>query len=284
MKPAPFEYKRPATVEEAAQILAEAGDEASLLAGGQSLIPLLNLRLARPQVVVDINRVAGLDAVERHPDGLRVGALATAARLERDQDVGDALPVLTQALRLIAHPQIRARTTIGGNLAHADPSSELPALLLALEGSVVLASRGGERELPAGEFFRDVFTTAREPTELVTEVRLPRRADRRWQFGEVARRHGDYAIAAACVGVAVEDGVIANATVTLAGCGPTPLQVVDAEKAMCGLGAGDDLTAIADAVRDAVDPPADVHATAAYRRSLAGTLVKRLTGRLVEAA
>lgn len=282
MKPPPFEYKRPADVEDAVDILAEAGDEASILAGGQSLIPLLNLRLARPRVVVDINRLPGLDRVEVVDGELRVGTLARAARIEADGNVRARLPVLAQAVHLIAHPQIRARTTVGGNIAHADPSSELPAVLLALGGSVVLASVKGERVVCAAEFFRDVFTTAKESTELVAQVRWPFRSDMRWGFAEVARRHGDYAMAAACVGVAVEDGSIAGATVTLAGCGPTPVRVEGAEKAMLGLRGGDDLTSVAEAVATAIDPPHDVHATATYRRSLAGTLVKRLTGRLLE--
>ena len=282
MKPPPFEYHRATSVDDAVAVLHEVGDESAVLAGGQSLIPLLNLRLARPSVLVDVNRIPGLDAVDADPAAVTVGALARARRVERDAGVLATLPVLAAAIRHIAHPQIRVRTTIGGNLAHADPSSELPAVLAATEGSLELTSRSGTRTVGAADFFQNVFTTAKRPDELVTSVRFPSPAGFAWRFDEVARRHGDYGMVSACVGLRVEDGIVAEARIALAGCGSVPVRVTAAEKALAGTTATAAATAGADAVRDTVEPYDDIHATAEYRRHLAGVLVGRAVTSILE--
>lgn len=285
MKPALFEYRRAHSVDEALDVLAEEGDEVSVLAGGQSLIPLLNLRLAQPGVLLDINRVAGLDGITLDGQRVAVGALARARGVERSAEIAATLPVVPAAIAHIAHPQIRARTTIGGNIAHADPSSELPAVLLALGGAVTLARRGSSRTVPAPEFFQDVFTTAKEPDELVVEVSFPVRDGFRWHFAEVARRHGDYGMVSACVGLHVEDGVVADARIALAGCGPVPVRATAAEEALRGAPAGGDVAAaVAAEVRASVDPSSDIHATAEYRRWLAGVLVARSVASILEEA
>jgi aerobic carbon-monoxide dehydrogenase medium subunit len=283
VKPVLFEYHRADSVEDALDVLAEVGDEASVLAGGQSLIPLLNLRLARPAVVVDINRVPDLDAVAAEPTAVAVGALARARTVERSAEVASTLPVLRDAIAHIAHPQIRVRTTIGGNVAHGDPASELPAVLVALGGSVELARRDSDRTVGAADFFQDVFTTAREPDELVVGVRFPVLVGFQWRFLEVARRHGDYGMVSACVGLRVQNGNVADARIALAGCGPIPVRPELVEKALMGAVAAPGLARTATAaVRDAVEPSDDVHATAEYRRSLAGVLVGRAVTSILE--
>jgi len=283
MKPALFSYRDPRTLEEALELLAEHGDEASLLAGGQSLVPLLNLRLARPSVLIDVNRIPGLDGVELHEDRLRAGALVRAAALERHADVARAVPVVREALRYVAHPQIRNRTTIGGSIAHADPAAELPAVVAALDGTVTLVSRGGRREVSWQDFFQGVLTTARRPDEMVAWVELPRPPGLRLTFLEVARRHGDFALAGACVGLRAEDGTIADARIALVGVGGTPVRARAAEEALVGSPIdADGLRAMEARVRGAAQPIDDVHASADYRRSLVAVLARRGVARLAE--
>ena len=208
VKPAPFQYRVTRTVAEATDALAEFGDEAAVLAGGQSLVPLLNLRLARPRVVVDINPVTELGTHHMSPDAVVVGAMVRARQLERCDDVAAVLPLLRRALSFVAHPQIRSRTTIGGNVAHADPASELPAVLVALGGAVTVRSAAGERNIAAAEFFQGPMMTAIGEGELITGVTFPVHAAMRWEFDEVARTHGDFAMVGACVGLACRDGVV----------------------------------------------------------------------------
>jgi aerobic carbon-monoxide dehydrogenase medium subunit len=283
MKPALFSYRDPRTLEEALELLAELGDEASLLAGGQSLVPLLNLRLARPSVLIDINRIPGLDGIEVHGDRLRVGALVRASALERHPDVARTLPVMREALRYVGHPQIRNRTTIGGNLAHAAPASELPAVVAALDGTITLVSRSGQRTVAWRDFFQAVFTTSRRPDEMVAWVELPRPPGVQSTFLEVARRHGDFALAGACVGLRAENGTVADARIALMGVAGTPVRAEAAEKALTGapLDAAQ-LGEVEELVRDAVDPIDDVHASAGYRRAVAATLVRRAAARLAD--
>ncbi len=288
MKPAVFSYLDPRTVEEALAALAEHGDDASVLAGGQSLIPLLNMRLARPEVVVDINRVAGLGELRHEPapppgagpgttaGAVRVGALVRAAQVERAAEVARALPVLTEAVRHIAHPQIRNRTTIGGNIAHADPSSELPAVLAALDGSVRLTRSAGERVVGWERFFVSVFATAREPDELVTEVIFPIPAGLRFRYVEFARHHGDFPVAGVCLGLRVASGVIAEARLAATGVADRPVRLREVERALAGQPVGAATArAAGELAASAVDPPADVHGTAAFRRGVTATLVRR---------
>jgi carbon-monoxide dehydrogenase medium subunit len=281
VKPAPFQYRVTRTVAEATDALAEFGDGAAVLAGGQSLVPLLNLRLARPAVVVDINPVSELGTHTVSPDAVAVGAMVRARQLERCDDVAAALPLLRRALSFVAHPQIRSRTTIGGNIAHADPAAELPAVLVALGGTVTVASSAGERDIAATDFFHGPMMTAVGEGELITAVTFPVRTAMRWEFDEVARRHGDFAMVGACVGLACDDGHVTEAVVVLAGCGPHPVRCADGESALVGHRLGDDLPEVADVVSQAITPNGDVHASADYRRLVAGRLVRRISARLL---
>ncbi|MEU8055772.1 FAD binding domain-containing protein [Microbispora bryophytorum] len=277
MKPPPFDYHGPATLGEALDVLAEAGPGGKVLAGGQSLIPLLNMRLAAPAHIVDVNRVPGLDGIEAGPSGVRVGALARHAAVERSPRAAAALPLLRQALRLVAHPVIRNRGTVVGSLVHADPAAEMPAVLALLGGSVRLASRGGERELPAAEFFTGPMESALRPGELAVSAFFP--ALPPWSgtaFHEVARRHGDYAVAGVAAAVTLDEDLrIAAARVACVSVGPVPV-VVDVTAA-CGPrpAASVEWEAVAGAVRDRIDPEGDIHATADYRRHLTGVLAAR---------
>ena len=284
MKPVPFLYRDPRTLEEALALLREHGDDAAVLAGGQSLIPLMNLRLARPEVVVDVNRVPGVDGLTVEEDRVRLGALARAAVVERDPRVGAALPVLPQALRYVGHPQIRNRSTVGGAVAHADPASELPAVLAALDGWVILRSGAGERTVSWEEFFRGAYHTARRPDEMVVEVGLPRTGGLRAMFVEVARRHRDFALVGACVALRREDGRVGEARIALCGVGGTPIRVRTAEGVLAGHPVtGSVLADLRTEVERSVDPFDDVHATGTYRRAVGGTIVARAVRELWEA-
>jgi carbon-monoxide dehydrogenase medium subunit len=272
-------------VAEAATVLAERGDDASVLAGGQSLVPLLNMRLARPAVLVDINRVEGLDTVTVDAtDGVRVGALVRAAALEGHGHARAALPVLSTAINHIGHPQIRNRTTIGGNIAHADPSSELPGVLACLDGSVELTSAEGTRTVGWSDFFVSVFTTRREPHELVTGVRFPALVGWGVDFVEMARRRGDFPIVALTVGVCVRGDELVALRVAATGVSDRPVRLTGVERAAAGrrvdTGLIGELTTLAAAE---CDPRGDVAGSAEYRRHLLATLLRRcLTSRFAE--
>jgi carbon-monoxide dehydrogenase medium subunit len=276
VKPGVFEYVAPRTVGDALTVLAARGDDTSLLAGGQSLMPLMNMRLARPEVLLDVNGLDELAGWQLDNDRLRVGALVRAAELERADDVRAQLPALTEAIGHIGHPQIRNRTTIGGNVAHADPSSELPGMLAALEGSVELTSTRGSRTLPWSDFFVSVFMTAREPDEMVTAVTFP--VLRGWDvsFSEMARRHGDFPIVALTVAVQVEDGVVGGLRAAATGVSDRPVRLTAVEQAARGrrLDAAlvRDLVALA---REGIQPQPDGAGSAEYRKHLIGTLLER---------
>jgi carbon-monoxide dehydrogenase medium subunit len=278
VKPVRFAYADPRSVDEALALLAEHGDEARLLAGGQSLVPLLNLRLVRPGVLIDLNRVAGLDGVMLDGDVLRVGAMTRQRRLEKDAGVRARVPLLAEALGFVGHPPIRNRGTIGGSLAHADPAAELPALLVGLGGEVVARGRGGERVIDGAAFFRDLMTTALRPDEILTEVclRLPSPAAG-WGFLEVARRHGDFALAG--VAVVVEPGpdrTVREARISLFGVGPTPVRASAAERELAGREpTAERLKRAAEVVTETLHPDADLHASAEYRRQVGGVLTRR---------
>lgn len=283
MKPSQFEYAAPESLEECLALLAEHGDDASVLAGGQSLVPLMNLRIARPEVLVDVNQVPGLDSISVSPEKVSVGATVRASRVERDPEVAAALPLLGEALRFVGHPPIRNRTTVGGNIAHADSASELPSVLAALGGSVRLASARGERTVPWDEFLLATFMTTREADELLVGVDFPVPPGMRFAFDEVARRHGDFALVGACVGLSAAAGRIDAARIALFGVGGTAVRAREAEQLLVGEsidGAwGDRLRA---AVHDALEPSDDIHASAAYRRAAGATLVTRLAKNLAE--
>ena len=276
MKPSAFAYAAPGSLEEALDVLAAEGGDAKVLAGGQSLLPILNMRLAAPAVVVDINRLTDLAYVRTEPDAVVVGALARHADVEHDADAQDALPLLRQALRLVAHPVIRNRGTTVGSLAHADPSGEMTAVLALTGGSVTAASRDGEREVAAADFFAGPLESSLRAGELAVAARFPLFPEgTRTAFVEVARRHGDYAMCGVGVAVAVQDGTVSSATAAFISMAPTPL-VVDLTDAIGGRSAAaGDWAAAGDLVRDMVDPEADIHATVDYRRHLAGVLTVR---------
>ncbi|MGC4955342.1 FAD binding domain-containing protein [Actinomadura citrea] len=272
MKPPPFGYHAPGTLGEALDALA-AAPGGKVLAGGQSLIPLLNMRLAAPSDLVDINRVAELDTLHVGDQGVRIGALARHARVERSAEAAAVQPLLGRALRHVAHPVIRNRGTVVGSLAHADPAAEMPAVLAVLGGTVEAASARARRTIPAAAFFRGPLESALEPGELAVSAFFPAAPPRTaTAFAETARRHGDYALSgvAAVVGLD-EDLRVASARAGFLGIAPTPL-VLDLTGAA---GPRGDWAAAAAHVRERIDPEPDIHAGADYRRHLTGVLAER---------
>lgn len=273
MKPSPFGYSRPESVVEARSTLASLGSDGKVLAGGQSLLPILSMRLAAPHHLVDINRLAELDYVRVDASTVRVGALARHARVLSDGPAQTAQPLLAQGLRLVAHATIRNRGTTVGSIVHADPSGEMTAVLALLDGSVRVAGASGERDVPAGELFLGPLESAVQPGELALEASFPVLAPRAGTaFVEVARRHGDYAVCG--VGALVEldaAGAVGSARAAYLSVAATPL-VLDLTDA---LGSGPDFAAAAAQARQLVDPEPDIHATADYRRHLAGVLTER---------
>jgi aerobic carbon-monoxide dehydrogenase medium subunit len=277
MKPAAFQYHRPGSVAEALAILAEVGHDGKVLAGGQSLVPVLNMRLAEPAHLVDVNRLAELAYVRSDADAVRVGALARHADVEHDRAAGGAAPLLGQALAHVAHPTIRNRGTVVGSLVHADPAGELPAVLALLGGSVELASADGRRSVPAAGFFLGPLASATGPEELATEAVFPRPpAGSGSAFLEVSRRHGDYAVCGVAALVTLDrERRVAAARAALVSVGPTPV-LVDLAEAVGGRPHDAADWAAAGALAAArVDPEDDIHASAVYRRHLAGVLTAR---------
>ncbi len=285
MKPAPFEYHRPASLAETFDLLDRYGDDGRILAGGQSLVPALNLRLATPRAIIDINRVPDLGAIRVTDRGLAVGALVRQEALERSPLVREHAPLIAAALPHVGHSAIRARGTIGGSLALADPAAELPACAVALGATIRAGRRGGSREIAADDFFRGIYTTALAPGELVTEILVPRpAAGWRWGFEELARRHGDFALAGLAAGARIDAGVVAEARLVFLGVGTRPVRARRAEAALAGRRADAQTLAEAGRALDGdLDPPGDVHGSPALRRHLARVLLARVVGRLVEA-
>lgn len=284
MKPAPFEYVRPASVEEAIGTLADAGYAAKPLAGGQSLIPAMNFRLAQPAVLVDLGGLDDLRGIRQGEDGgLIIGAMTTHRAVERSSLVAEHAPLLAEAMPWIAHPQIRNRGTVGGSLAHADPAAELPSVMQVLDAILHVQGPDGERTIPLDEFYYGLFTTALEPDELLTAIEIPPlAAGARGAFEELSRRHGDFALAGVAVVLeAAEDGSVTRARMSLLSVGDGP---VLAERAMASLEGGtlSDLSIREAAALTAedLDPPGDIHASAEFRRHLAGVLTARALDRL----
>jgi len=281
VKPAWFDYYAPRSVDEALRILDDAGRDGRVLAGGQSLMPMLNLRVVSPAALVDINRIEALDRLHVGSDGLIVGALVRHADILRNAALREGWPLLAEATSLVAHPAIRNRGTVCGSLAHNDPAAEHPSVLVTLDGTVVVAGRGGRREVPAETFFTGMLSTALEPGEMVVEVRYPRPpAGTGTAFVEFARRLGDFAIAGAAAMLTVRDGVCERARLTIVGMGEGPFRARAAELALTGrrLARNGHEDAFAEAVAkvvEAVNPSNDVHASAAYRRHLAGVMARR---------
>jgi len=280
MKPAPFEYFAPTTIDEALALLAEYGDDAKLLAGGQSLVPTMNFRLARPAVLIDLNRVPDLGYIRAADAGepLELGAMTRQTILERSTEVANHQPLLTAALPHIAHPQIRNRGTLGGSLAHADPAAELPAVAVALRARIVVRNIDGERRHDAGDFFHGLFSTALEPTDMLAAVEVPPlREGTGWSFQEVARRHGDYALVGVAATMRLAAGVCEEARIVLFAVGGGPTLARHAGGELEGIAIDDARIAGAarSAAREDIDPIGDIHASAAYKRHLAEVLVRR---------
>jgi aerobic carbon-monoxide dehydrogenase medium subunit len=281
VKPAPFAYHRAHSVGEAVALLAELGDEAKILAGGLSLVPMMNFRLARPSALIDITKVADLSYLRADDHGLRIGALTTHRTVEttRDPAVLDGYRVLPRSARWIGHYPIRSRGTFGGSIAHADPASEWCLLAVLLDAQIVLTGPDGKREVPAAEFFQGYYTTAASPDEMITELWFPR-PDRHAVLTEFAPRQGDFAVVAAAVSIVVDQGVCRSGRVVLGGVGPQPVQVETG--AVAGQPAGPGTwQAMGEHAASQIDPPDDTHGTSEYRRRLTATLVSRA---LAEAA
>lgn len=279
MKPAPFEYFAPQEVEEASELLQRYGDEAKILAGGQSLMPLMSLRLARPKVIIDINRLSTLDFISARPSGgLTIGALTRQRTVERSAMVKERNPLFAATMPLIGHFQIRNRGTVGGSLVHADPAAELPAVSMVLGAEFVLKNARGKRVVRAENFFLGTMTTAIEPSELLTEIRIPGARPRvGWAIEEVARRRGDFAMVGVATLVELNgNDVCQNARIVLFGIGEKPERMERTERLLCGKGAdGHELAEVAKAVSEDLDPVADVHASAEYRKEVGGVLTRR---------
>jgi carbon-monoxide dehydrogenase medium subunit len=277
MKLPPFEYEAPTTVADAVGLLAEHGDEASVLAGGQSLIPLLALRLARPEVLIDINGVGELSGVSAADGWVAIGAMTREYVAEESGTVADGVPLLAASLPMIGHEAIRSRGTIGGSLAHADPAAELPAVARALDAEFVVRGPSGTRVIPAAEWFEGYLTTSRSPDELLTEVRFPAaRPGTGVSFHEVARRHGDFAMVGLATSLVLAGGVISDARLAFAGVSDVPVRATAAEDLLAGERPSAELfdEAARRATED-LDPPADLHGSSDYRKTVATAVVRR---------
>jgi CO/xanthine dehydrogenase FAD-binding subunit len=280
MKPAKFDYFAPASLEEALELLGQHGPDAKVLAGGQSLMPMMNLRLVRPAVVVDVNRIDGLSGISAADGTITVGALTRQRDLGRSDVIRGAFPAMTEAISHIGHFQIRNRGTIGGSLAHSDPAAEIPALCLALDAEITAASSSGERTIAASDFALGPLTTALEPQEILTQVRLPLldgHGEWRWGFREVCRRDGDFALVGAVTLLRIdEEGVCRSARITMFGVGDGPARMADAEASLVGRYVDVDARAEAAAlVSAAVDPGSDIHASAEYRKEVSAVMARR---------
>jgi carbon-monoxide dehydrogenase medium subunit len=277
MKLPHVDYEAPKTVSEAVELLAEHQDEASVLAGGQSLIPLLALRLARPEVLIDINGVDELSGVSVADGWVAIGAMTREYVAEESETVAETVPLLAAALPLIGHEAIRSRGTVGGSLAHADPAAELPAVARALDAEFVVRGQSGERVVPAAEWFEGFLTTSRRPDELLVEVRFPAAGRGAGiSFQEVARRHGDFAIVGLAASLTLSEGAISDARLAFAGLSDVPVRAVDAEDLLVGQEPSAELfDEAARRATDDIDPPADLNGSPDYRRKVAAALVRR---------
>lgn len=279
MKPAKFDYYDPRSLEEALALLDTHQGDGKVLAGGQSLMPLLNMRLARPNVVVDINRIKELNYVRASDGGIAIGAIARQRALQTEKLIAERVPILQEAAYYIAHPQIRSRGTICGSIAHADPAAELPALALALDAELVAEGPIGTRTISSDSFFVSHLTNSLDFNEILTEARFPAPPkDMAWSILEVSRRHGDFALVGIVAGLAVdqERQAVTKARLVYFGVGPTPVRVKEAEEALMGQRPAEvAFEAAAQIAAKEIDPSNDIHATAEYRRAVAGTLTRR---------
>jgi carbon-monoxide dehydrogenase medium subunit len=277
MKPPPFDYVVAESVEAAIAALAHAPGDAKIIAGGQSLVPMLNFRLLKPSILVDINRIPDLAYIKEHDDALAIGALTRHHQVETSALIAKHFPVVAEAMRHVAHLAIRNRGTIGGSLSHADPAAELPMLALLLDGELHTVSSIGRRTVAVREFLRGALTVDLADDELLTEIRLPKLPPATgWGFAEVARRGGDFALAAVAATVTVTDNVISEARIAMMGIGETAQRASAAEALMGGCALEPALLdAVTEAVRASVAPNTDLHASSDYRRHLVGVLARR---------
>lgn len=278
MKPPKFEYHDPSTVDEALGLIANLGEEAKLLAGGMSLVPLLNFRLASPDHLIDLNRIGDLVGIKCQDEKLTISAMTRQATMEHSAIVDDGWPMLTEAIGWVAHAQIRNRGTVGGSVAHADPSAELPVAFAALEARMTVASKKGTRTIQASDFFVTQLTTSMEPDEMLLSIEvdpLPEKTGH--AFVEFARRHGDYALGGAAALLTLdESGICIRARIALLAAAPTPIRAEAAEEVL--IGSTVDAAAAAEAaskVVDRISPTGDIHGSTEYRRDLCGVMVKR---------
>lgn len=286
MKPPPLSYHRAESVEDAVRLLAEHGEEAKLLAGGQSLVPMLNLRLAAPEHLIDVSRIDPLRWIRREGDRIVVGAAVRQAEAEDDPELMSACPLLSAAFPHIAHREIRNAGTVGGSIAHGDCAAELPVATLALDAEMVLSGRAGERVVAAEDFFVSYLETAIEPGEVLTAIRLPvAEAGSGASFMELSRRSGDYAIAGVATTLTLREGRIERIAAALLGVAPTPVRAAAAERALRGEAPEPEaIAAAAEAAIAELEPPEDLHGDAGLRRRVAGTLLRRSIAEAAERA
>ena len=277
MKLPPFEYACPATINEAVALLANHGGEAKPLAGGQSLMPMMAFRVAQPSLLVDLRKLPGLKEIKIGADGVRLGALVRWRDILDDKRLAAAHPLLKEAVSHVAHYQIRNRGTVGGSLAHADPASEMPGIAQTCDAEIAVIGKAGARIIKAAAFFKGALTTALEADEIITEVHLPAwPAARRWGFQEFARRRGDFAMAGVALYYDVDGGKAKNAHIGVFGVGDCQRRLTRAEAALNGKAVDDALAVkVGEAAAAEVEPQEDIHASAAYRRALTGTLAER---------
>lgn len=283
MIPAPFEYARATSVADALARLAEGGDEARVIAGGHSLLPLMRLRLARPTLLVDIGRLDDLRYIEADGDDLVIGALTTHHELADSHELSEACPLLARTAAGIGDPQVRHRGTLGGSIAHADPASDLPAALLALDASIVAEGADGSRDISAAEFFVAPFTSALGPGELVTAVRVPRVDGARGAYVKFHRRAQDWAIVGVAALVEPDGGAVGRASIALTNMGGTPIRAVAVEEALAGAEGDGAIAAAAARVRELDEPPSDEQASGEFRWHLAEVLIRRAVAAALEA-
>jgi CO/xanthine dehydrogenase FAD-binding subunit len=286
MKPPAFEYIAARTVDEALGVLSAKGERAKILAGGQSLTPMLNFRLAHPEILVDINRIKELEFVAERDGGLAIGCLSRHRTIETSSSVRKQCPILSAAAEQVAHVAIRTRGTFGGSLAHADPAAEFPVIALLLDATVSIRGLKGRKSLRAGEFFVNLFSTALQPDELLVEVRIPPwPASGGWGFRELSRRPGDFAIAVVATAVTLERGKFKEARISMGGVGPTALRASKAEQLLKGQAPDEGaLQAAGQAASEASDPPNDIHGSAEYRRHVVEVLTRRALRDAIERA
>jgi carbon-monoxide dehydrogenase medium subunit len=278
MKLPPFDYACPATISEAVQLLVSRDGDAKALAGGQSLVPMLAFRLAQPALLVDLRKLADLRGIRISDNGVTLGAMVRWREIEDDEGLASAHPLLQAAISHVAHYQIRNRGTVGGSIAHADPAAEMPGIAMTCDAEIAVVGKSGARVIQAADFFQGALTTALTSDEIIVEIRLPAwPKSRRWGFQEFARRRGDFAMAAAAVFYDQdESGKATNAHVGVIGVADRPLRLAAVENVINGRTVDEATIAAADAATSAsVDPQDDIHASAAYRRSLVGTMVER---------